>query len=330
MALVSIITPLFNRAHLLQETWESIKNQKYSDWEWIVVDDGSTDTSTEVMYQITQLDKRVKLFIRSGEITKGPSACRNYGAAMAKGTYFIFLDSDDLLSSDCIAQRVLVMKADDELDFAVFPMMWFSQVPGDSEKIFNHFLKTKEEYLKYFLVDNPPWQTMCPIWKRDSFKKLGGFKEEYKSMEDPDLHVRALLSDYRFQVVNSNPDCFYRNSFNENQSQNNFWRNSIEGRILFLKDIYHYLDFNIESKDQKQLYFSYLSKFYLSLVKNFMLARLNKFQKEFIQVNSWAKENGLVSNRQFLLIKLIQRVYNSQSKLISFFRLRGIVYRLIW
>jgi len=329
MALVSIITPLFNRAHLLNETWVSIKNQTYSDWEWIVVDDGSIDNSVELIQAIAQLEERVKLFLRPPELTKGPSACRNHGAKMASGKYFIFLDSDDLLSFDCLSQRVSVMSANGTLDFAVFPMLCFHQVPGDSDKVFNHFLKTKEEYLKFFLIDNPPWQTMCPIWKGSSFLQLGGFNELYKCMEDPDMHVRALLSDYSFEVVNKNPDCFYRNSFVENQSQHRFWRKSIEGRIIFLMDVYEYLKNNIESKDQRQLYISYLSQFYLSLIKGFMLARLQSFQKEFIEVSKWAKERGIISDIQYIKMKLIHRIYSSKSKIIDLLHLRGIVYHLI-
>jgi glycosyltransferase involved in cell wall biosynthesis len=329
MELVSIITPLFNRAHLLLETWESVRHQTYSDWEWIVVDDGSTDDSMQVMNEITQSDKRVKLFIRPPELPKGPSACRNHGAAMARGNYFIFLDSDDVLSSDCLRQRVSVMVSNGELDFAVFPMLYFQRVPGDSDKIFNRFLETSEEYLKYFLTDRPPWQTMCPIWKASSFLQLGGFKENYIFMEDPELHVRAIVSNYSFQVINAKPDCFYRDSFHENQSQHLFWRRSIEGRIAFLKDMYEYLNNKVGRESRRRLLMTYLSHFYFSITKGFILARLHTYKNEFSEITEWVKEKQIISTIQYLKMKFAYRIYLSESKWITFLHLRGITYRFL-
>lgn len=329
MSLVSIITPLFNRAHLLKETWESIKGQTHSNWEWIVIDDGSTDDSVTLADEIAQLDNRVRVHLRPPELRKGPSSCRNYGAKMAKGDFFIFLDSDDLLSADCLYKRVSIMLASNHLDFAVFPMLYFRHTPGDSEKVFNQFLETKEENLKYFLTDNPPWQTMCPIWKGSSFIRLGGFNELYTCMEDPELHVRALLSDYSFRIVKTKPDCYYRHSFNENQQNHNFWRNSIEGRIKFLKDMHNYLNDKIKDRNQRHLYITWLAQFYFSLIKGFMLARLRFYQKEFIEISHWVKEIGIISSVQYIKMRLIHRIYISKSKLITLLHLRGLVYRLL-
>src|SRR5689334_13114668 len=137
MELISIITPVFNRAHLLNETWESIKNQTYPNWEWIVVDDGSTDSSFSLISEIAKADRRVKLYSRSPELIKGPSSCRNYGVKLSQGMYLIFLDSDDLLNASCLKFRASIMSQNSSLDFSIFSMQCFIKSPGDNNETFN-------------------------------------------------------------------------------------------------------------------------------------------------------------------------------------------------
>ena len=77
--LISIIIPTFNRAHLILHTLESIKNQTYNEWECIIVDDGSTDNTEDVLKKYIDTDSRFRYFKRPLNHTKGPSSCRNFG-----------------------------------------------------------------------------------------------------------------------------------------------------------------------------------------------------------------------------------------------------------
>ena len=88
----SIIIPSFNRADLISETLDSVLNQTYRYWECIIVDDGSTDFSSEIISKYLELDNRFKYLERPKDRLKGPSACRNIGLQNAKGEYVIFLD----------------------------------------------------------------------------------------------------------------------------------------------------------------------------------------------------------------------------------------------
>lgn len=88
----SIIIPAYNRAHLLPETISSLQKQTFENWECIVVDDGSTDSTAEVINQLSEKDKRIRyIFQKNAE----RSAARNNGAKNAQGNYLLFLDSDD-------------------------------------------------------------------------------------------------------------------------------------------------------------------------------------------------------------------------------------------
>lgn len=99
-ALVSIIIPTFNRAYLIGETLNSILSQTYTNWECIIVDDGSTDNTIEVVTDYIKKDNRFKFYKRPENRVKGANACRNYGFELSKGEYINWFDSDDLMSSN--------------------------------------------------------------------------------------------------------------------------------------------------------------------------------------------------------------------------------------
>ena len=105
--LVSIIIPVFNREKVLKETLDSVLNQSYPYWECIVVDDGSMDSTTDIMNTYASRDERFSFYSRLDTIKpKGVSACRNIGIEKAKGDFIIFLDSDDLLAPNCLDNRI--------------------------------------------------------------------------------------------------------------------------------------------------------------------------------------------------------------------------------
>lgn len=97
MPLVSVITPTFNRAGIIQQAVGSILNQTYQNWELIVVDDGSTDNTKQIIEAID--DDRVSYFYQEN---KGPTTARNAGISHAKGKWITYLDSDDVLFPECI------------------------------------------------------------------------------------------------------------------------------------------------------------------------------------------------------------------------------------
>lgn len=96
--LISVIIPTFNRAHLISNAIESVVIQSFKNWELLIIDDGSTDKTFEVVKKYTE-DPRI---IYKFKEHSGVSSTRNWGADIAKGDYFIFLDSDDLITNDLL------------------------------------------------------------------------------------------------------------------------------------------------------------------------------------------------------------------------------------
>jgi glycosyltransferase involved in cell wall biosynthesis len=93
--LVSVITPNYNCAAYIGQTIESVRSQSFQDWELIIVDDGSTDNSVELIKKYIKQDSRIRLYTTPSH-SGTPLEPRNLGLRMARGRYIAFLDSDDL------------------------------------------------------------------------------------------------------------------------------------------------------------------------------------------------------------------------------------------
>jgi len=104
MPLVSIITPVYNAARWLPETFATVRAQTLTDWEQILVDDGSTDASRELIEAAAAEDPRFRSLGTSGR--EGPSAARNLGLNAARGRFVAFLDADDLWLPEKLARSV--------------------------------------------------------------------------------------------------------------------------------------------------------------------------------------------------------------------------------
>ena len=207
--LVSIIIPLYNRISLVSETITSIKEQTYPHWEAIVVDDGSTDGSYELVAQFVAQDARIKLHKRNRH-PKGASVCRNVGAEHATGRYLVFLDSDDLLAPFCLEQRVQAFAQCPDCDFIIFPMLLFHQHPNDLNVYYNIDKVGKDDFLRFLQFD-AVWQTTGPIYTKEFFMKTGGFDELLPYRQDYEFHLRVLTHRPRYRkIMYAEPDCFLR------------------------------------------------------------------------------------------------------------------------
>ena len=106
--LVSIITPAFNCLSTILSTYESIKSQTFLSWEWIIVEDHSTDGTFEYIKKLTENDNRVTLLRTSKN--SGAAVARNTGIECAKGRYIAFLDADDLFKKEKLEKQIEFMQ----------------------------------------------------------------------------------------------------------------------------------------------------------------------------------------------------------------------------
>jgi glycosyltransferase involved in cell wall biosynthesis len=192
---VTVITPTRNRAALLRETLDSVAAQTFGNWEHLVVDDGSQDSTAELMNERASGDPRVQYLVR-GTDPAGANACRNIGIRAARAPLVVLLDSDDLLAPACLARRVALMKRNLDFDFATFQGGVFTSMPGDLGRVMDDQLLGDD--LCRFLYFEAPWQTSAPIWRRDSLLRIGLLDEALLSWQDIELHVRAITAGCRY------------------------------------------------------------------------------------------------------------------------------------
>ena len=107
MTLISIITPVFNAEKYLQETITSVLMQTYNNWEWILVDDCSTDNSYEILKKYAEIEPRIKLF--KNEVNSKTFATRNKALEESKGYFIAFLDADDCWIPDKLELQIKFM-----------------------------------------------------------------------------------------------------------------------------------------------------------------------------------------------------------------------------
>lgn len=309
--LVSVIIPNFNRAQLIGETLDSVKRQTFTDWEAIVVDDGSNDNSAEVVAAYAATDSRVQLYNRDREPGGAPT-CRNIGLLKARGKYIIFLDSDDLLAPHCLEQRVNALEANLNLDFAVFPLQLFNVKPGDMEHVWLYH--AFDDYLDGFLL-RAQWQTTSPIWRRTALEKIGGFKEGVSSWQDWELHVRALSEGLVFRIFAGTPDSFCRRSDHERISKTDRQANLIIGRSKLFEEVAEMLTAKGLMNPRRVKLLG--GKFLVAAGQLYELDRIGEAK------NVWrnAFKLGLVSEREYkvgwLYIKMINKRWIKGSALVS-------------
>jgi len=186
---IAVITPTKNRLNLLREAMDSVQRQSFGDWEHIIVDDGSDDGTAEEVERRAQADPRLQYIRRTGE-KRGANVCRNIGVAECRAEYVVFLDSDDLLEPQCLAQRVAVLDRNQDIDFATFQTGIFVNAVGDLGRQYNDELLGDD--LTRFLYFELPWIITGPVWRRASLQKIGPFDERLLSWQDVELHVRAI------------------------------------------------------------------------------------------------------------------------------------------
>lgn len=191
--LVSIIIPTYNRAHLIGETLDSVLAQTYTNWECIIVDDGSTDHTDEVVGAYVQKDSRFKYYHRPEEHLPGGNGARNYGFKMSQGEYVNWLDSDDLFAEDKIEKQVLALK---ESNDSVSTCKWgrFNTKEKYKLKNLDIFKDFKTAYDIFSIYGHSGFfPSMVFLSDRNIFNESGLWDENLIINQDGEFFCRVIL-----------------------------------------------------------------------------------------------------------------------------------------
>ena len=209
MPKVSIIMPSYNKAAFIKSAIQSVKDQTFTEWELIIVDDCSTDLTKNQLVEFTD-DSRITIFYES--IQRGANYCRNKGLNNSKGAYILYFDADDLLDKKCLENRLDRFSQFANCDFLVFPAQQFLI---DATEAHNRLpALISGDPLAEFLAINSSWQTSQLLWKKEFLVRIGGFDESFDRFQDIEINTRALFQNPTFQMEDGASDVFIRVSQN--------------------------------------------------------------------------------------------------------------------
>lgn len=229
MPFFSIIIPLYNKENFLKATLESVFEQTFSDYEIIVVNDGSTDNSLEVLKSIKH--KKIEIYNQKNQ---GVSAARNLGIEKSTSDYCCFLDSDDIWKPNHLESLHELIQNFPQADF--FCTRYQTEI-GKNKFIKNtfdfddSFQGLITDFFKSSLISRIATSSSTCI-SRKIYTEIGGFNININSGEDLDYWIRIAL---KYKVAISNQTTLNYNFRIENQGLS---KTNIERRLLPDFDIY--------------------------------------------------------------------------------------------
>jgi len=195
---VSIVMPAYNASKYIRQAINSVIQQTYSEWELIIVDDGSIDSTSEIVKEYLFVDKRISYFYQ--ENSKQGKA-RNLAISKAKGDYLAFLDSDDLWLPRKLEEQLQQIK-DKKVDL-VFSDSYIIRDAYESKKnirmnIPNGVFYAKDDLNSFLEVNKIPILTV--LVKKEKVVDVGGFSEvlDIQNVEDYHLWLKLLMTNCAF------------------------------------------------------------------------------------------------------------------------------------
>ncbi|MHB9139174.1 MAG: glycosyltransferase family 2 protein [Victivallaceae bacterium] len=181
--LVSVIVPCYKQAEFLPETLDSVLGQTYSNWECIIVNDGSPDNTDAVTQQYLTKSNRFKYITQQNS---GPSVARNAGIKNSSGKYILPLDADDLIGAEYLSSAVVALEQDSTLKLVYCRVEFFGEKCGE--------WALPEYSPSGLLAGNMIFNTA--LFRRSDFDLAGGYDESFRNgHEDWDFWLSLLLPD---------------------------------------------------------------------------------------------------------------------------------------
>ncbi|WP_281766476.1 glycosyltransferase [Neptunitalea lumnitzerae] len=211
LPLVSIIIPTYNRANLLRETLDSVFNQTYSNWECIVIDDGSSDDTFDLMKEYQLKDSRFQFYKRPDTILPGGNGARNYGFTKSKGGYINWFDSDDIMHTSLLEKKMEAFMKNQNLCYCLCQMRAF-QIDRQGKV---NWLKTtqafkeKQDLFVSYIRGGVSLGSPTIIWKRTFLDPNNLFDEKLKQSQDLEFNSKYLFKQAEYAYINE-PLIFYR------------------------------------------------------------------------------------------------------------------------
>ena len=191
--LVSILMPLYNAEQWVEETIRSCRSQTYTNWQLIVVDDGSTDASASIVEKTASSEPRITLLRQPNS---GACVARNLALRHCKGDYILYLDADDLISPDKIEMQVEALSHTDSGAVAICAWEHFSDRPSAAitSRPYYRSYGNPIEFLTQMWEIGGMMQPSCYLIPRQLIATAGEWNEALTLNQDGEFMCRVLAN----------------------------------------------------------------------------------------------------------------------------------------
>ena len=325
--MVSVIVPCYNNGVFLVELINCFRCQTSNDWEMIIVDDGSTDDTPQIIKDNIADMPNVQFYQRNRE-PKGSVVCRNIGFEHASGKYVCHIDADDLVSPTFVEHRVTFMENHPEIDYASFLAKTFlsnngKRIETPKEEIWGQ-TKGSRPLLYYFLKADYPFSVWNNIYVKNAINNLP-WDENVLMFTDFSYILPGILAGLRHSFCDDHVvDYYYRHDMGNNVAMTS---NAVS--IEKCKSTLYLFEKTLNSLKKEGLYLDYKEvyfDFFLLHFKNLLFRRT-----EFALPDFYALCGEHYSRWKILRLKIVAKIsmaFPSNKLLVfCFYFLGGVLFR---
>ncbi|MGL5058218.1 MAG: glycosyltransferase family 2 protein [Fusobacteriaceae bacterium] len=268
---ISVIMATYNRSKTIQKAIDSVLSQTFKNFELIIIDDGSTDNTMEVIQNIS--DSRIVYYSKENG---GQSSARNYGIKRAKGKYIMFLDDDDEFINTALEKSFQKIE---ETGLSWIYCTQYLSIREKEEVLVNRGSGIKGDVYKYLLGGN--FLGTGEIFGKDVFEKIGYFDEKLRIYEDKEVRIRIAKEGYKIDYIEGYIYKYYENE----SSVSSAYKDKNKRKVRFYdaqKKMYDLHKDYIEKDKELYEYWMKLMRRINTEVKNYESSI--KFSKECLKI----------------------------------------------
>ncbi|NMC51671.1 glycosyltransferase family 2 protein [Candidatus Kuenenbacteria bacterium] len=228
---VSVLLSAYNAEKYLPEAIESILNQTFTDFEFIIINDASTDKTKEIIENYAKQDKRIRLIHNTYNL--GLTKSLNVGIREAQGEYIVRLDADDLSAPERLARQYEFMEGNPKY---ALTGSWVKIIDENGQMLAKRQPPVETKLIKFHFIFGKPciWHSSI-FFRKDKIAKIGNYNEEYKYAQDLNLYVKLLKEE---QITNV-PEFLVSHRIHGNSLGRN---NSEAQHLCYLKSIFELIN----------------------------------------------------------------------------------------
>ena len=312
--LVSIVIPLFNKSDWIIPTLRSVLNQEYVNWECIIVDDGSTDNSLDLVSNFIESNRRNWKIVK--QPNSGQAVARNLGISLSHGKYIAMLDADDIWFTDKLLKQVSFLETNPEVDLLYCSYVIFEESLRKNLRVVG-FMNSKKMVKKWLqMLGFGGLIESVSLIRTDLFKNIGMFDPELSTSSGLDIAIKSSL----FAKTAVLRDVLVGYRISDNQWHKNF-DELVRNSVLLNEKFGDLVDSKVRVKNYQAAYLSYNSRreHGLSGLLAVFLSHLVSGNFRGVRMFSALSFRNLLSHvRGFISSKrLMKEIANSQSSVLT-------------